>query len=241
MGNAASELECKVWSCSCEDACAGKYGEGYVGGKVPEYPWQEEVCQFEESSGGMQNLKDMVWSSPAERTWANHREDSPASPNHFSPGPATNPRQSWQDLDADGNYHLQFNLHPGSRSGLQLVESRDPQPSGLLVVSSVEPTGPFAYTSRQSSGLFAGDVIMKVNRRRGAANSLRDLLNQAVSQGGELALVVQARPAAFDVFVKRDGPNWKKTRPLPSHRQGRPNSTNAGADGPKRGPRSKVE
>lgn len=211
MGQAASELECKVCSCSCEDGLL-RYGDAHGGGKPPEYPWQEEVCQLEENAADFRNRKDVMYESPADRTYAaRSSEDSPASsPNTFSPAVYDNRRQSWQDLDADGNYHLHFNLPPGDRLGLQLVEMRGPQPSGVLAVSSVESTGPFAYTSRQSPGLFSGDIILKVNRKRGGAAGLRDVLNQAVSAGGEVALLVQARPAAFDVLIKRSGPNWKK-------------------------------
>jgi len=197
-------------ACACEDSGAGRYADSNAGGKPPEYPWSEEVCRFQEASNGTQNAKDVMFSSPglpsspAHRGSRNPEDYSPATP--ATPAPA---RQSWQDLDADGNYHLTFNLRPGDRIGLQLVETRDPRP-GLLTVSSVESTGPFAYTSRESPGLFSGDVIMKVNKRRGAATSLRDLLNQAASSGGELLLMVQARPAAFDVSLKREGPNCKK-------------------------------
>jgi len=213
MGNVASELtECKGL-CSCEDSFPAKYGEAHGGGRPPEYPWGEEVCTFAESPGTLQNNKDMTFSSPgppgapASRTWGKDRspDDSPASP--ASP---VKLRQSWQDLDADGNYHLQFNLRAGDRFGLQLVETRDPQPISLLVVSSVEPTGPFAQTSRQSPGLFSGDVIIRANKKRGSAASLRDVINQVVLHGGELDLVIEARPASFDALIRRVGPNWKK-------------------------------
>jgi len=136
---------------------------------------------------------------------------SSSSPNCRSPASM---RQSWQDLDADGNYNLGFNYRQGDRFGLQLVEIKDraaPSSSvGLLVVAHVELSGPFAYTSKNSPGLFPGDLITKANGSRGTADTLRDIVNQITTAGGQLDLVVQSRPAAFDVQLKREGPNHKK-------------------------------
>lgn len=220
MGNIGSEFDCKGCACSCEDAAlAARYGDVYGGAKAPEqFPFQEEVCNFQEASpypGSMQDRKDMMLSSPgmglpAERTSGSRlREESPDMTPRQPPG-AGQPRQSWQDLDASGNYHLHFNIRQGERFGLQLVESHGTNPSGCLVVASVEPTGPFASTSRGSPGLFAGDIILKANNRKGAATTLRDIFNQVGASGGELDLVVQSRPAAFDACLQRVGPSAKK-------------------------------
>lgn len=212
MGVVASEFD-KACSCSCEDACAAKYGDNAGGQMVvpPDYMWQEEVCRFEETSS---NHIHGNYNQQAPALDSRHSDRSPLpSPGRSSGSPPRSPgnqRQSWQDLDADGNYHLHFMFRPSDRFGLQLVEFHNPPPDGLLVVAQVEQSGSFASTAKHSPGLFAGDVIMQVNRRNGTAAALRDTVNQVATNGGELSLVVQSRPAAFDVYMKRDGPNWKK-------------------------------
>jgi hypothetical protein len=105
---------------------------------------------------------------------------------------------------------LHFVFKPGERFGVQLVDCANPPPLGLLAVAHVEPLGTFASTTKFSPGLFAGDTILSANRRTGTAAVLRDVMNQAHANGGELFLVAQPRPAAFDVVMKRGGPNWRK-------------------------------
>lgn len=232
MGAAGSEFECKACSCSCDPFGSShpRHGEVYGGsGLPPESPWRDEMLQYEAPTyNPSYQRKDPgpppgPPTAPAGRTHGSRNrevfsespDDSPKRraipPPLDSPrSPRNEDRQSWQDLDADGNYHLHFFVKRGDRFGLQLIETSDPAPMGLLVVAYVELSGTFAFTSKRSPGLFAGDMIMQVNRQQGSAASMRDVVNQVATNGGQLFLVVQSRPAAFDVCMKREGPNWKK-------------------------------
>jgi len=126
-------------------------------------------------------------------------------------------RQSCRDVDGDGNYHLHFMYQPGlvdldgkaisTCFGLQLMDAKlETDVSGLLVVSHVEPSGSFAYTSKHSPGLYAGDTILQVNGTKGSAETLRGIVNQIATNGGQLDLIVRPRPEQFDVVLQRKGP-----------------------------------
>lgn len=181
-------------------------------GNPPESAWCEETEAPPPRSSA----------SPADRVHNRGAASPPATPQgwqnatlqtSFSPpqSPSHSPqRKSWQDLDANGNYHLHFFLKRGDPAGLQLVETYDQRSHGILIVDHVESSGQFAFTSSGSPGLFPGDVIMQVNRQGGPAIGLRDIVNQVAANGGQLFIVVQSRPAAFDVMLKREGPNSKK-------------------------------
>merc|ERR1712070_1025894 len=102
-----------------------------------------------------------VTTMPASRARGSRNREAPEVRSPNSPdSPCLRPlRQSWNDLDSKGNYHLHFNFRQGDRFGVQLLDVHDPPPNGLLVVAHVEPLGSFAFTSMHSPGLFAGDII----------------------------------------------------------------------------------
>jgi hypothetical protein len=97
-----------------------------------------------------------------------------------------------------------------NRFGLDLVETQDPQPSGLLVVAHVDPYGSFTRTTMHAPGLSAGDVILEANGIQGKAANLRDAVNQVATNGGQLDVRVQPRPPSFVVTLVREGALWKK-------------------------------
>lgn len=216
MGNSSTGPDLNtVCSCNCEDGYTAKYGDVYGGGtRAPEYSWQEEVCQLEGAQWAPREKG--APSAPSPKRGSRNREfvvpPHPASSTQRSApsSPSKERRPSWRDLGSDGNYYLRFRFNSGSKFGLQLTETRDPQPFGSLVVASVDPLGVFADNVDNGPGLFAGDIIQQVNQVRGTAASLRDVLNQIATSSGDIDTVVQPRPATFDVFLKREGPNWKK-------------------------------
>lgn len=110
------------------------------------------------------------------------------------------------DLDDNGLLHLDFDLAPGLKSGVKLVDLLDEQ----LVVSSVHPEGPLARTAFGDPGLVANDVILEVDGFPGSPAQLRQRLDDAFTSGAWVSLLVQPRPNGFDVEVKRQGRSWSK-------------------------------
>jgi len=110
------------------------------------------------------------------------------------------------DLDDNGQLSLDFDLNPGLKSGVKLVDLLDEQ----LVVSSVHPEGPLARTAFGDPGLVANDVVLEVDGFPGSPSQLRQRLDDAFAAGSWLSVLVQPRPTSFDVEVKRQGRSWSK-------------------------------
>jgi hypothetical protein len=104
---------------------------------------------------------------------------------------------------------LHFELRPAACFGLHLLELPsfgDLASSSVLVVNSIEADSSFMKDADGKPGISTGDVIVEVNGRRGSADDVRDVLQQAVISSGEkiVEMVVWTRPATFDVDVKQD-------------------------------------
>jgi hypothetical protein len=126
---------------------------------------------------------------------------------------ARNEMQRPEESVADARQRrLNFCLQPSARFGMVLEETWEPLPGGLLVVSSIDDCSAFAKTAAGGSGVWAGDVIVEVNGRQGAAAELRELLRQEVVANGQrfINLVVRSRPAVFHIDLCREGKQWNK-------------------------------
>jgi hypothetical protein len=120
------------------------------------------------------------------------------------------------DLDADDREcRLRFQLPPAAPFGLQLTEarcgSRGTSSSSALVVQHVTACSSLAKTIDGQPGIYAGDVIIEANGRRGTAAEVRDVLQQAVASSGtrDITLAVCRRPSIFDVEIPLDASKQK--------------------------------
>lgn len=151
-------------------------------------------------------------STPSQRNqWALHKLDimlpsSPASTTQENNGAAstvTTPAGAPMPP-----LTLEFDFDACTRSGVQFIISEEPMPHGALVVASVHRRSALASSVLEGPGLMPGDVILEVDHVGGTAAELRQLVDTAIQSGVPFTLLVQPRPAIFDVQLKRQGPEW---------------------------------
>lgn len=108
--------------------------------------------------------------------------------------------------------HLDFIIEKGDSTGLQLIETVEPEgDSNVVVVRIDKRRSPFARTAEGKPGVAPGDTIVEVNGKTGSARALREMLEQASRSGSSaMSLTVLPRPFIFDVELPRDGSSLQK-------------------------------